>query len=148
MISMICGASLVDRVSTDVVWDRVGVGVKIEGMIIQTRLLWYGHIIRRDINSQIREVVELEITVKRKKAQPRKSWKKCVKKDLERYGLRIEDAYDRKLNGESKLKQKLPTSASRDNDSKGTLLCCCCLVKLGKDFFRKILSPLLLSLYC
>ena len=96
MISMICGASLVDRVSTDVVWDRVGVGVKIEGMIIQTRLLWYGHIIRRDINSQIREVVELEITVKRKKAQPRKSWKKCVKKDLERYGLRIEDAYDRK----------------------------------------------------
>ena len=49
MIRMICGVSLVDRVSTDVVWDRVGVVVKIEGMIIQTHLLWYGLIIRRDI---------------------------------------------------------------------------------------------------
>ena len=108
-------------------------------------MVWSYHPSRH--NSQIREVVELEITVKRKRGQPRKSWKKCVKKDLERYGLRIEDAYDRKLNGESRLKQKLPAPASRDNGSKGTLLCCCYLVKLGKDFFRKILSPLLLSLY-
>ena len=51
---------------------------------------------RGDINSQIREVIEVEITEKRKKGRPRKSWKECVKKDLEQYGLRREDAYDRK----------------------------------------------------
>ena len=73
---------LVDRVSTDVLQGRLYVVVKIED-IIQSHLQWYGHVIHRDINSQIREVMELEITVKRKKGQPRKSWEECIKKDLE-----------------------------------------------------------------
>ena len=61
--------------------------MKIDDMIIQSRLRWCGHTMRGDINSQICEVMEVEITEKRKKDRPRKSWKKCVKKDLERYGL-------------------------------------------------------------
>ena len=32
-----------------------------------------------DINSQIREVMEVEITGKRKKGRPRKWWEECVK---------------------------------------------------------------------
>ena len=82
MIKMMCG--VVDRVSTDVLRDSVGVVVKIEDMIIQSCLWWYGHVICRDINSQIHEVIKLEITGKRKKGRPRKSWEERVKKDLER----------------------------------------------------------------
>ena len=88
MIRIICGVRLVDRVLTDVFRDRVGVVVKIEYLIIQSCLRWYGHVMRGDINSQIREVVEVEITGKRKKGRPRISWEECIKKDLERYGLR------------------------------------------------------------
>ena len=55
----------------------------------------YGHVIRRDISSQIREIMEHEILGKRKKGGPRKLWEECIKKDLERYGLRRQDAYDR-----------------------------------------------------
>ena len=73
MIRMMCGVRLVDRMSTVVLRDRVGVVVKIEDMIIQSRLRWYGLVMRGDINSQIREVMELEITGKRKKGRPRKS---------------------------------------------------------------------------
>ena len=58
---------LVDRVSTDVLWDKVDGVVKIKDMTIQSRLGWYGHVIRRDINSEIRDVMELEKTGKRKK---------------------------------------------------------------------------------
>ena len=36
MIWMMCGVRLVDKVLTDVFWDRVGVFVKIEDMIIQS----------------------------------------------------------------------------------------------------------------
>ena len=39
--------------------------------------------------------MEIEITGERKKGRPRKSWEECVKKDLEQYGLRREDAYNR-----------------------------------------------------
>ena len=53
------------------------------------------HVMRGDMKSQISEVMEVEITGKRKKSRPRKSWEECVKKDLERYGLRREDVCDR-----------------------------------------------------
>ena len=61
-----CGVRLVGRVLTDVLRDRVGVAVKIEDMIIQSRLRWYGHVMHVDINSQIREVMEVEITGERR----------------------------------------------------------------------------------
>ena len=40
MIRMMCGMRLVDRVSTDVLRDRVDIVVKIEDMVIQGRLRW------------------------------------------------------------------------------------------------------------
>ena len=82
MIRMIGGVRLVDRVSTDVLHNRVGV-VVIEDMIIQSRLRWYGHVIHGDINSQIRKVVEVEITGKKRKGRPRKS---CGRVRKERFG--------------------------------------------------------------
>ena len=91
-----CGVRLVDRVSTDVLGDRVGVVVKTEDLIIQSRLRSCGHVMRGDVNSQIREVMEVEITGKRKKVRPKKSWEECLKKVLEQYGLIRDDAYDRK----------------------------------------------------
>ena len=39
MIRMICGVRLVDRVSTDVLRNRVGIVVKIEDMIIQSMVM-------------------------------------------------------------------------------------------------------------
>ena len=75
MIRMICGVRLTDRVLTDVFWDRVNVIVKIEDIIIQSHLRWYGHVMRGDINSKILEVMDLEITGKRKKGRPRKCGK-------------------------------------------------------------------------
>ena len=77
MIRM-CKVSLADRVLTDVcgcdgVGDRVGV-VKIED-ITRSCLQCHGHIMRGHINSQISEVMEVEITGKKKKSQPWKLWR-------------------------------------------------------------------------
>ena len=44
-----------------------------------------------DISSQILEVMEVEITGKRKKGRPKKLWEECVKKDLEQCGLSWEE---------------------------------------------------------
>lgn len=63
-------------------------------MILQSCLQWYGHVIQGDINSQIREVMELQTTGERKKSPARKLWEECVKKYLKWYGLRGEDTYD------------------------------------------------------
>ena len=76
----ICGVRLVDRVSTNVLHDRVDVVVKIEDMIIQSRLWWYSQVIHGDISFQIREVMKVEITRKRKKGRLRRLWEECVKR--------------------------------------------------------------------
>ena len=92
-----------------------GFVVKIENMIIQSHLRWYGHVIHWDINSQICEVMELQITGKWKKGWPRKSWEECIKKDLEQYGLRRKDAYDQEK-WQEQIKAKIATS--QDNGIK------------------------------
>ena len=83
MIRMMSGVKLVDWVSTDVLRDRAGVVVKIRDMIIKSRMWWHDYVICRDINSQIREVMELEINEKSKKGRSKKLWEERVKKDLE-----------------------------------------------------------------
>ena len=64
MIKM-CGVRLVDRVSTDVLRDKVGIAVKIEDMITESHLRWYDNVMRGDINSQIHKVMELKLLGKR-----------------------------------------------------------------------------------
>ena len=82
MIRVVCRVGLVHRVLTDVL-HMVGVVVKIQDKIIQSRLQWHVHVMCGDINSQICEVMEVKITGKRKKGRPRKSWEEFVKKDLD-----------------------------------------------------------------
>ena len=72
MTRMMCGVRLVVRVSTNVLRDRVGVSVK--DMIIESRLRWYDHVMHGDTNSQIRKVIEVEITGKWKIGQPKILW--------------------------------------------------------------------------
>ena len=83
-----------NRVLTDAFCDRMGVVVKMEVMIIQSHLPWYGHVMRANINPQICGDTEVEITEKKKKGRPRKSWEECIKKNLEQHGLRRDDAYN------------------------------------------------------
>ena len=113
IIRMMCGVKLINRLSTDVSQDRVGIVVKIKD-IIQSHLWWYGHVIHWHINSQICKVTQLEMTGERKKGWPRKFWEECVKKDLEWYGLRREDAYNQEKWWEQ-IKAKLtnPSHAGR-----------------------------------
>ena len=62
----------------------------------------YGHVMGGYINSPIREVMEVEITGKRKKGRPTKSWEEGVKEDLEQCRLRKRTRTIER-NGESKL---------------------------------------------
>ena len=48
-------------------------------MKIQSHLRQYDHIMHGE-SSQIGEVMEVEISGKRKKGRPRKSWEECVKR--------------------------------------------------------------------
>ena len=92
MIRTICGVKLVDRVSSDILKERLGVVVKKEDILAHSCLC---HTISRDTDLQILEVVEVEIEGLREKGCLRKSWEECMKHGLVRFALKQEDAEDR-----------------------------------------------------
>ena len=53
-------------VLNDVLGDRIVIVVNKEDMTIQSCLWWYGYVMHREFNSQMCEVMEVEITGKRK----------------------------------------------------------------------------------
>ena len=56
---------------------------------------WYGYVLRRDDDSVLRVALNLEVSGKRKRGRPRKTWKKQVEEETEKIGLKKEDALRR-----------------------------------------------------
>ena len=56
---------------------------------------WYGHVLRRDDGNVLRKALEFEVRGKRKRGQPRKTWKMQVEKESRGVGLKKEDALNR-----------------------------------------------------
>ena len=66
---MICGVTLKDKVETSVIALRVGVD-DLEEHLRQKRLRWFGDIVRRDEEAEIKKVLELKIEGQRKRGRP------------------------------------------------------------------------------
>ena len=66
---MICRVTLKDMVERTVIASRVRV-VDLEEHLRQKRLRWFGHIVRRDEEMEIKKVFELKIEGWRKRGRP------------------------------------------------------------------------------
>ena len=79
----ICGVTLKDKVGSTVIASRVGVE-DLEGHWRQKRLRWFGHIVRRDEEVEIKKVLVLKIEGQRKRGRPVKQWIDMVEEDMEK----------------------------------------------------------------
>jgi len=64
----------------------------------ETRLRWFGHVKRRDVNEPVRkcEMISL-IHYRRGRGQPKMNWNKVIRGDLKCMGLTDDITQDRKL---------------------------------------------------
>ena len=69
MLRMICRETLKDLVENMVTASRVGVD-DLEEHLRQKRLRWFGHIVRRDEEVEIKKVLEFKIEERRKRGRP------------------------------------------------------------------------------
>ena len=53
---------------------------------------WYGHVLGRDDGHVLRKALKFEMKAKRKRGQPKKTWKTQVEKESKSVGLEKEDA--------------------------------------------------------
>ena len=82
MLRMICRVTLKDMVESTVTASRVGVN-NLEEHLRQKRLRWFGHIVRRDEEVEIKKVFELKIG-RRKRGRPVKQWIDVVEEDMKK----------------------------------------------------------------
>ena len=91
---MICGVMLKDKVESTVIVSRVEVD-DLEEHLKQKRLRWFGHIVRRDEEMEMKKVFELKIEGQRNRGRPVKRWIDVVEEDMKKRGVVQQDAGDR-----------------------------------------------------
>ncbi|KAJ8873906.1 hypothetical protein PR048_024742 [Dryococelus australis] len=61
----------------------------------ERRLLWYGHIKRRNDNYVGKKVLDLEVVGRTNRGKPRRRWMDCVREDLREKQLNVNDIWNR-----------------------------------------------------
>ena len=95
MIRAMCGQKVVDRKTTEEQMDMLGLKETIDRLATANKIRWCGHVLRRDDDSVLRVALDLEVSCKRKRGRPKKTWKKQVEEETKNIGLKNEDALRR-----------------------------------------------------
>ena len=94
MLRRIRGVTRLDRLRNDDIRQELGVE-NIITKVRQSRLRWYGHLLRMEEGNAVKKMWETEIDGRRPRGRPLKRWKENVKEDMGLAGLREEDAQNR-----------------------------------------------------
>src|SRR5690242_825736 len=79
MIRRICGVRLCDRKRSEELERMIGLQQDIITLVGQSRLRWYGHVMRREEDSGIRRVLDWEVAGTRPKGRSNLTWEAAVK---------------------------------------------------------------------
>ncbi|KAM3955740.1 uncharacterized protein ACR2FA_010325 [Aphomia sociella] len=74
-----------------------GVTIKVAPItekISESRLRWYGHVIRRPDSHVVKKCLSIA-TQKRGRGRPQTTWMTCVQRDMKKCGLSTDEAYQR-----------------------------------------------------
>jgi hypothetical protein len=89
-----CGVTLKDRVPTVELRRRLGVEGVVEVMRCD-RLLWFGHVERKEVDDWVSACMHLEVAGSRGRVRPMMIWSAQLDGDMRERGLRPEMAKDR-----------------------------------------------------
>ena len=63
----------------------------------EMRLRWFGHVKRMEEDSPAKRATKETVPGKRGRGRPRRRWLVCVREDMSRKGLHVEDAQGRAI---------------------------------------------------
>ena len=96
MLKFAMGGTRKDKIRNEYIRSTVKVerlGMKMR----EGRLMWYGHVMRRDEEYVGRKMMEMELPGKRKRWRPKRRFLDVVKEDMEEVGAKETDVEDRKV---------------------------------------------------
>src|SRR3989442_593312 len=96
MVRFMSGVTLKDRRSSEELRRGLGI-VGVDRVVRRGRLRWFGHVERKKADDWVSKSRHLKVVGGARKGRGRKTWMKCVNKDMEECGLKKVDAQDRSL---------------------------------------------------
>jgi len=75
-----CGIKLQDRVRSKGLRERLGLD-DIISVLWQSRLRWYGHVLRKEGNDWMKKCLEYEADSSWPRGRPKKTWREIVEND-------------------------------------------------------------------
>ena len=95
MVRAMCGVKLMDKRNTEELMNLLGLKGTLDRLAKANGVRWYGHVLRRDGDDVLRKALEFQVSGQRKRGRPKKTWKKQVEEEIEKIGLKKENASDR-----------------------------------------------------
>ncbi|XP_070036548.1 uncharacterized protein [Nicotiana tomentosiformis] len=90
MLRWMCGHTRKDRIRNEIIRDKVGVAY-VEDKLRESRLRWFKHVRRRDMDALMRRCERLSMAGLRKgRGRPKKYWTEVIRQDMSLLQL-IED---------------------------------------------------------
>jgi len=96
MLRWSVGLTRLDRVPNADIRKRLGIA-PITSKLRESRMRWYGHVLRRERDEVARNAWEMDVKGKRPRGRPKTRWKDVVAKDLVALSLHPSDAQNRAL---------------------------------------------------
>ena len=96
MLRFAMGVTRKDKIRNEHIRSTVKVeqlGMKMR----ESKLRWYGHVMRRDQEYVGRKMMKMELPGKRKRGRPKKRFLDAVKEDMREVGVKETDVKDRKM---------------------------------------------------
>ena len=91
MVTAMCGAKRMQKKRAEDLMEMLGLKETMVQMTKVNGVRWYGHVLRRDDGHVLRKALELEVKGKRRRGQPRRTWKTQVERESKNVGLEKED---------------------------------------------------------
>ena len=105
MLRLMCGVSLMDRVRSEEIRERVGVEC-IESWVRQQRLRWFGQVEKKEESVEIRKTLYMKAEAEGacRRGRPKRRWMDAVNDDMKMMGpirdmAANRDAWRRKIHG-------------------------------------------------
>ena len=94
MLRWMSGVTKLDRIKNKIIRGTTKVG-EISKKVQESRLKWYGHVLRREDECVGKRVMAMEVPGKRRRGRPNRGWLDSIMNDLSEIQLSGEDAQDR-----------------------------------------------------
>ncbi|EYC22387.1 hypothetical protein Y032_0017g3321 [Ancylostoma ceylanicum] len=96
MLRWTAGVTCADRIRDEKICERFGIA-PIADKLRETRLGWYGHVLRAKEDTICKVGLNLKVPGKRPKGRPKQRWLDTMHADLKHVGVHPDQAHDSKM---------------------------------------------------